>query len=160
MLFAGVRDLLAAVAFGDHDHAAAMALEQIDVAVHAPGGGGAEGAAGHAGGRLGRTGIIHRVRLEIGWQLKAGVETLLELRVRDVACDDDGAAEQQARGDGVAAELRTDLGHGLVEVDAHRRGVLPMAQSLRDVLQGLGFELLDENAVAGDLAFGLTVGGA
>ena len=93
VLFAGVGDLLAAIAFGDHDHAAAVALEEIDVAVHAACRGGAEAAAGHAGGGFGGAGVIDGVVLEVVRQRLAGIEHLLELRVRDVAGDDDGAVD-------------------------------------------------------------------
>ena len=160
MLLAGVRDLLAAVALGNHDHAAALGLEEIDVAVHAARRGGAETAAGHARRRLGGTGIINRMVLEVLRQLTAGVETLLQLRMRDVAGDDDGAVDEQARGGGVLAELGADFGHGAVGVDAHGVGVLAVAQLFGDVGQGMGFELLDEDAILGDLTLGLTVGGA
>lgn len=160
VLFAGVGDLLAAIAFGDHDHAAAVALEEIDVAVHASCRGGAEAAAGHAGGGFGGTGVIDGVIFEVIGQRLVGIEHLLELRVRDVAGDDDGAVDKEARGGGILAELGADFGHGAVGVDAHGVGVFAVAQLLGDVLQRVGFELLDEDAVARDLALRLAVGGA
>ena len=40
VLLAGVGDLLRPVALGEHDERAAVALEEVDVAVHAAGGGG------------------------------------------------------------------------------------------------------------------------
>jgi hypothetical protein len=80
--------------------------------------------------------------------------------VRDVAGDDDGAVEQEARGGGILAQLGADLGHRAVRVDAHGVGVFAVAQLLGDVLQRVGFELLDEDAVTRDLALGLAVGGA
>lgn len=44
VFFAGVGDLLGSVSFGEHDHGSAVGLEEVDVSVHAAGGGGAEGA--------------------------------------------------------------------------------------------------------------------
>ena len=75
VFFAGFGDLLAAIAFGDHDHAAAVALKEIDVAVHAAGGGGAEAAAGHAGGGLGRAGVVHGMVFEVVGQGLAGIDS-------------------------------------------------------------------------------------
>ena len=160
VFFAGVGDLLAAISFGDHDHAAAVALEEIDVAVHAAGGGGTKAAAGHAGGCFGGTGVIDGVIFEVIGQRLAGIEHLLELRMRDVAGDDDGAVDEEARGGGILAQLGADLGHGAVRVDAHGVGVFAVAQLLGDVLQRVRLELLDEDAVARDLALRLAVGRA
>jgi hypothetical protein len=129
VLLAGVGDLLAAISLGDHDHAAAVALEEIDVAVHAAGGGGAKAAAGHAGGCFGGAGVIDGVILEVVRQRLAGIEHLLQLRMRDVAGDDDGAVDEEARGGGILAQLGADLGHGAVRVDAHGVGVFAMRSS-------------------------------
>ena len=160
VLLAGVGDLLAAISFGDHDHAAAVALEEIDVAVHAACGGGAEAAAGHAGGCFGGAGVIDGVIFEVIRQRLAGIEHLLQLGMRDVAGDDDGAVDEQARGGGILAQLGADLSHRAVRVDAHGVGVFAMAQLLGDVLQRVRFEFFDEDAVTHDLAFGLTIRGA
>lgn len=160
VLFAGIRDLLAAVSLRDHDHAAAVALEEIDVTVHAASGGGAEAAAGHAGGCFGGAGVINGVILEVVRQRLAGIEHLLQLRMRDVAGDDDGAIDEEARGGGILAEFGADLGHGAIRVDAHGVGVFAVAQLLGDVLQRIRFEFLDEDALTRDLALRLAVGGA
>ena len=56
VLEAGVGDDLRAVALGDHDEGGAVVLELIHVGIHAVGRGGAHGAAGVSGGRLGRAG--------------------------------------------------------------------------------------------------------
>ena len=127
VFLARVGDLLAAIALGDHDHAAAVALEEIDVAVHAARRGGAEAAAGHADRGFRRTGIIDGVIFEVIRQRLAGIEHLLELRVRDVAGDDDGAVDEEARGGGILAQLGADLGHRAVRVDAHGVGVFAVA---------------------------------
>ncbi len=93
MLFAGVGDLLRAVALGDHHHRAAERLEEIDVAVHAASGGRAERTGGVALRGLGRAGVVNRVLLEVVGQAFAGIDALLQLRVGDVAGNDDRALE-------------------------------------------------------------------
>ena len=160
VLFAGVGDLLATIAFGDHDHAAAVALEEIDVAVHTTGGGRSKTAAGHAGRGFGGAGVIDGMIFEVIGQRIAGIKHLFELRMRDVAGDDNGAVDEEARGGGILAELGADLGHGAVRVDAHGVGVFAVAQFLGDVLQRVCLELLDENAVTRDLTLCLAIGGA
>lgn len=156
--FAGVGDLLAAISLRDHDHAAAVALEEIDVAVHATRSSRAEAAAGHADGRFGGTGVIDGVVFEVIGQRLAGIEHLLQLRMRDVAGDDDGAVDEEACGGGILAQLGADFGHWAVRVDAHGVGVFAVAQLLGDVLQRVRLELLDEDTVTRDLALRLAVG--
>ncbi len=95
MLVAGVCHLLRAVAFGDHDHRAAIFLQQVDVGIHATGSRRTEGAGSFARRSLGRSGVIDRVVLEVVRQRLAGVKNLLELGVSDVATDDDGTLQQQ-----------------------------------------------------------------
>lgn len=65
------------IALGKHDHTTALALELVDVAVHAAGGGGTEGAAGHALRRLCGTSIVHRVVAQVLGDRLAGVDALL-----------------------------------------------------------------------------------
>jgi hypothetical protein len=62
---AGVGDLLAAVAFGEHDHGCAEGLEEIDVSVHAASGGGTEGTGGETGRSFGGAGVVDGVILDI-----------------------------------------------------------------------------------------------
>ena len=98
--------------------------------------------------------------LEVLGQPLTGVEALLQLGVGDVTGHDHGAAERQTGADGELRERLADLAHGTVEVDVndvvveHRVGHL--GQELRRVV----LELLDEHTIAGDLAEGLTIGGA
>jgi hypothetical protein len=70
--------LLAAVSFGDHDHAAAVALEEIDVAIHATSCGGAEAAAGHAGWGFGGAGIIDGMGFKVIRQRLTSVEPFFD----------------------------------------------------------------------------------
>ena len=140
---------------------AARLLEEVDVAVHPPGGGRAEGPRGHARGRLGRTRVVDGMVLHVGRQGLAAVETLLELGVGEVAGDDEGAGEGEARGDGMARELGADLGHRPVEVDpddALLRGAAAVHRG--DEAPGLGLELLEPDAGGVDVGLGVAVGGA
>ena len=160
---ARVGDLLGAVALGQHHHRAAGGLELVDVGVHPAGRGRAERAAGVALGRLGRTGVVDGVVLEVLRHAVAGVEPLLDLGVRDVAGDDQRAGERQPGLDRVLRQLGADLVHRPVEVDPHDVVALVL-----EVLVGrlgqeprrVGLELLEEDALGGDLAERLAVGRA
>jgi hypothetical protein len=72
-------------------------MEEIDIAVHAAGGGGAERAGGHARRGLGGAGVVDGVVLEVGRQVALAVEDFLEFGVGDVARDDDGPGERDGR---------------------------------------------------------------
>ena len=64
--------------------------------------------------------------------------------------------------DGVARELGEDRGHRLVEVDLHDRAARDVVgdAGVGHVLRRVGLELLEEDALGGDLAQRLTVGRA
>ena len=158
--FAGVGDLLRAVALGEHNHAAAVALEEVYVGVHAAGCGGTHGTAGHAGGRFGGTGVVDGVILEILGHLFAAVEAFLDLGVGDVAGHDDGAVEREAGRHGVLVELGENLGHGAVEIDAHHFAFAGIAEVFGDEAAGVVVEFLDPDAVAVDFALDVAVGRA
>jgi hypothetical protein len=87
--FAGIRHSGTSVALGHHYQRPAEGLEEVHVAVHATRCRGAEGARGVTGGGLGGSGVVDRMILEILWQALAGIDPLLELRMGDVARDDE-----------------------------------------------------------------------
>ena len=89
-MVAGFGHLTAAVSLGEHHHAAAVLLELTHVAIHAPGGGRAEGARGIAFGRL-QPGVVH----EVLRHAFAALEALANLRMGDVARDDEGAGDSR-----------------------------------------------------------------
>ena len=93
-------------------------------------------------------------------QWLSGVEAFAEFRMCDVSSDDDWAAEQESGGDWVSVEFREDLGHGAVQVNADSRSVSALAEVFRDILQWVGFEPFEEDALRSDLTFGLAVGTA
>lgn len=84
----------------------------------------------------------------------------------DVAGDDQGAGEGEAGLDGVLGQLGQDVVHGAVEVDGHRVEVRARAlgqlvvRRLREETGRVGLQLLQEDALGGDLRDGLAVGGA
>ena len=159
VFLAGIGDLLGAVAFGEHDHGATMRLEQVDVSVHAPGSGRAKGAGSHSFGSFGGAGVVDGVLFEVIGKFAGFVEALLEFGVSGVAGDDDCAAEGDRGGDGVLVEGGEDLVHACVEVDGDAFE-FPVLVFLGNELAGVGFEFFKEDAVLGDLGFGLSVGGA
>ena len=91
-----VSDLLRAVAFCEHNHRAAVALEEVDVWVHTACRGRSHRAARHAFRCLCRTCIVDRMVLEIVGELFAAVEAFFEACVSNVASNDDGSVERQA----------------------------------------------------------------
>src|SRR6478735_6984774 len=171
---APVGDLLAAVALGEHHHRAPGGLELVDVGVHPAGGRRAERAGRHPLGGLGRTRVVDRVVAQVVGHRLAGVEPLLDLRVGDVAGDHQWAVEREPGLDRVLRELLEDLRHRAVEIDRDDRA-LPGGRGAHGIrllvaepgvglvgqeARGVGLELLDEDALGGDLAEHLPVGGA
>mmetsp|Transcript_13789 Transcript_13789/g.40850 ORF Transcript_13789/g.40850 Transcript_13789/m.40850 type:complete len:298 (+) Transcript_13789:36-929(+) len=156
-LLACVRYRLAAVSLGERDHGAACGLEGADVAIHAPGRRGPEATRGVALRRLGRAGVVDDVVLYVFGKSFAGVEALLQLRVRDVARHDERAAEGQPCAHGVLRQHRADLVHGLIKVDLHHLSGELAVRHLRQVRSDVRLELLEEHAVLRDLSLALPV---
>ena len=153
---AGVGDLFRAVALGQHDHRAAVGLEKIDVAVHSSGGGRAEGAGWHAWRGFGRAGVVNRVFPEIFREFAGFFEDFLELRVGDVAGDDDGSGQRECGGDGVFREGFEGFLHSEVEIDRHPLE-FPVAEFLGDETAGILLQLFEKNPVLGDFRLGLAI---
>ncbi|MGX1314227.1 hypothetical protein RKD24_004346 [Streptomyces calvus] len=162
MRAARVRDLLAAVALGEHHLGAARRLELLHVGVHAPGGRRTEGTRRVPLGRLRGPGVVHRVVLQVLRHLLAGVQPLLDLGVRDVAGHDQRTGQRQPGLHRVLGELREDVVHRLVQVDLHdvTVGVELLVRRLRQEPRRVRLQLLQEHALGGDLRDGLAVGGA
>ncbi len=159
---AGLGDLLGAVALGEHHQRAARGLELLDVRIHAAGGGRAERSRCHALGGLGRARVVHRVVLQVFGHRLAGLEALGDLRVRDVARHHQRAGQRQPGLDRVLGEFGEDLVHRPVQVDLDHGAALDVLgdTGVGHVLRRIGLQLLQEDAVGGDLAERLAVGRA
>ena len=160
VLVAGVGDLFRAVALGNHNHGAAMALEEVDVGVHAAGGRGAERARGHAFGSLGGTGVVDGMVLEVLGHGFAAVEAFLDFGMGYVAAHDDGAVEREACRDGVFGELGKDFVHGAVEVDFDNVAFALAAHRFGDEFGGVGVEFFNPQTFAVDFGLDVAVGRA
>ncbi|MNE31930.1 hypothetical protein D3C80_1255210 [compost metagenome] len=97
MLVAGIRHLLAAVAFRQHDHAAAIGLQLIDVGVHAPCGSGSKRTRCVSLRRFGRSCVVNRVIFHVLRQPFAVIQTLLQFCMGNITPDDNGAIQRQTR---------------------------------------------------------------
>ena len=157
---AGIGHLLAAVAFRQHHHARAVGLQQINVRVHAAGSGWAEGAGSVTGWRFCRARVVDRVIFDVLRQRLAVVDKLLQLGVGDVACHDNGAVKAQAGGDQMCRQLRQDLAHRLIQVDAYHLAFAGLTQMFRDIFSRIALQLLDPDTVAVDFRLDVAVGGA
>ena len=155
---------LRAVALGQHHHRAAGGLELLDVGVHPAGRGRAERAGRHARraswpGRRSRRGGRCRY---------CGISSPASSRSLILACamsraTTSGPVSESRVLTGCLRQLGEDLGHRPVEVDRARPS--PPAMSLGDagvghVVRRVGLELLEEDALGGDLAERLPVGRA
>jgi hypothetical protein len=100
------------------------------------------------------------VLLEVIGQILAAVETLLQLGVGDVARHHQRSGQREARGHRMPPQLRQHLAHGLAQVDLHHAAAQLALGHLGQEAGGVGLELLQVNAVGGDLAQHLPVGGA
>ena len=149
-----------AVPLGEHDVAAALRLEQIDVGVHPPRRRRAEAPRRVALRRLGGAGVVDDVVPHVRRHLLARVEALLDLRVRDVAGHDHGAGEREAGPHRVTRELGPELRHRPAEVEPDDVAPKGRLVHLGQEAGGIGLELLEVHAVPRDLPQRLPVGRA
>ena len=158
VLLASVGDGLRAVALGEHYHGATVALEEVNVGVHTSSRGRAHGAAGHAFGRLGGTGVVDGMVLDVLGQLFAAVQTLLEFGVGNVAAHNDGAVEAQAGGHGVLFKFLEHFCHGAVEVNANDFAFASLAEFFGNEGSGIIVHLLDPKTILVNFAENIAVG--
>ena len=121
---------------------------------------GAEAARRHALGRLGRTGVVDAVVAQVLGHRLAGVEPLLDPGVRDVAGHDHRAGQREAGLDRVAAQLGPDLVHRPRQVDADDVAAQLVLVDLGQEPGRVVLQLLEVDAVVGDLGEDLPVGRA
>lgn len=156
VLVAGIGYGLRAIALGEHDHGAAVGLEKVNVGVHATSRGWSERATCHSFGSFGRTGIVDRELLEVVGQITVLFEVFFHLGVGHIAGDDDRTTERNGGRDGILAECSEGVFHAQIEVDFYALE-FPVAVGLRNKSAGIFFEFFEENAVFGDLGFGLSI---
>ena len=156
-LLAGIGDALGAVALGNHNHAAAVALEELHIGIHAPGCGGTERAGGVALGGLGGAGVVDGVVFDVLRQFLAGIDEFLELGVGDIAAHNDGAGEGKTGLDRVFGQLGQHFLHGAVQVNRYSFA-LGFAVLGGDILARVVFQLFDEDTLGGNLGLGVAVG--
>ena len=95
----------------------------------------------------------------------AGVETLLDLRVRDVTRDDHRTGQRQSRLHRVLRQLGADLRHRPGQVDAYdvagavRAGEVLVAD-VGQILRGIRLQSLEKDTLGSDPAERLPVGTA
>ena len=154
---------LRAVALGQHHHRAAGGLELLDVGVHPAGGGRPERAGRHALGRLGRPGVVDRVVA----RGTAGISSPASSRSLILAC-----AMSRATTSGPVSESRVFTGCFDSSARISAIGRLRSMSTTRaagdvlgdagvgQVVRRVGLELLEEDALGGDLAERLPVGRA
>src|SRR5215472_16393467 len=117
MLAAGSANLGAAIALRQSDETSASGHERIDIAVHAPGSGRPEGTRSISFGRLGRTGVVDRMVLDVIGQPAAALEPFLQFGVSDVASDDQRAGQAEPGLDRVSRQRTPDFVHRPGEID-------------------------------------------
>ena len=159
MLLTCLSDHIGAVTLGNHHERGAISLELIHVWVHAVGRCRAHRTTGIALRCLGRTGIEHRILLEILRHTLTGIQTSLQFCVSDVTGHDDSALQVDTGRDRI---LRQFLAYGinaLVQVYFNALTAFTrLAQLLRNQLRGVGVHLLQPDAVGIDLGLDVAVG--
>src|SRR5262249_9731810 len=94
---------------------------------------------------------------EVLREIIASVEALFELGMRNVTRHDHGASQRQARGHRMLAQFCQDLSYWAVEVNPHDCPAELVVLDIWEVLRWIGFELLEEHSVPGNLAEDLTM---
>jgi hypothetical protein len=80
--------------------------------------------------------------------------------VGDIARHDDGAVQRQTGGDRVGGQLRQDLAHRLIEINADHFAFTLLTQRFRDVLARVALQFFNPDTVAVDFGFDIAVSGA
>ena len=111
-------------------------------------------------GSLGRTRVVDRVLFEIVGKVIATIEPFLQLRMSDVARDDDRSAQCQPSLDRILAQSATDSSHWPIEVNTNNWSTQLFRADLGQVLRGIPLKLFQEHAFRRDLAENLSIGRA
>src|SRR5690606_30067226 len=146
------------IALGKHHETTSVLLEELDVRIHPSRRRRTKRSGRIALGRLCRPRIIDDVIFEVRGQALATLEALLELRVGDIARDNDGTREREPCADRIARERLTDGAHRLVQIDLHNLFAELIIAHLGEEAGRIALQLLEKDAIAGDLAESLPIG--
>ena len=160
ILLAGICHLLAAVTFGKHNHAAAVALEEVYIRVHTSGSSRAHGAASHALRSLGRTGVVDGMVFDVLRQVFATVQTFFQLGVCDVTAYDDGSIQRQTGGNRILGQFLQNIGHRLVQVNLHHIAFTGLTEFFGNQFTRVAVELFNPDTFFIDFTLDVTVGRA
>ena len=160
MLLARLGDRGRTVALGHHHERAAGRLELVDVGVHPASRRRPEGAARVASRGLRRACVVDREVAQVVGHRLAGVEPLLDLRVRDVTGDDHRAGQREPGLHRILRQLLADLRHRPGQVDVHDVVRQVLVGDVGQVLRRIVLQAFEEDTVGGDAAERLAVGAA
>ena len=160
VLLAGIRHLLATVTFGKHNHAAAVALEEVYIRVHTSGSSRAHRTASHALRSLGGTGVVDRMILDVLRQIFATVQTLFQFGMCNVAAYDDGSVQRQTGRNRILSQHLQDVGHRLVQVNLYNVAFASLAKFGGNQFARVAVQLLNPDTFAIDFTLDVTVGRA
>ena len=157
MLLASVGHVNRAVALSQHDQAASVVLELVNIRIHTSGSGRSHRTTSHACRRLGRTGVVDRMVLQILRHRFACIQTCFNLRVGYITTDNNRAIQAQTGTNRIFCQDLAYVCHRLVEVDAYGVAFTCVAQFSRDERSGIVVHLLDPHTVLIDLALDIPV---
>ena len=87
----------------------------------------------------------------------AVVQTLFQLRVRDIAAHDNRAVEGETGRNRILRQLRQNLFHRTVQVNANRFPLARFTQLFRNVFARVVFQFFDPHAFAVDLGLDVAI---
>ena len=157
MFLTGIGDHLGTIALGNHDHRAAVALEEIHIRIHAVSRCRTHRAAGMTFRSLSRTCIEHRVILDVLGQILAAVKQLFHACVGNIASHNNRTRQRNAGRDRVLGQFLADFAHRLVQIDLDRSAFTGFAEFFRNQFAGVGIEFFNPDAVLVDLGFDVAV---
>ena len=155
---ASIGYLLATIAFGNHDHRASVALEQVDIRIHTPRRRRPKRARCHSFGRLGRSGIINRVIFEILRHLLSCIETFFYFGMGNIPTHYNGSVERQSRGNRIFGQFGKDFVHRAIQIDLYGIPFSGLTQLFGDKSAGIIIEAFYPQTFPIDFGLDIPVG--
>ena len=152
--------MLATVTFCQHDHAAAMTLEQFYIRVHTSCCSRTHRTTSHAFRSFCRTCIINRMILNILWQVFAAIQTFFQFSMGDVTTYDDRSVQWQTSSYRIFSQLFQDFRHRTVQVDLYNITFTCLTQFYRNKFARIWIQFLNPDTFLIDFTFDVTVGRA